>query len=541
MPRARRLRTGRIRILGCSVLMRFKLPRVSLVTGWRAFRVLVMMGFILLAGRHWHSYYGFTSFLQIDRQVAAKILPALRDGPIHIHPHEGSYDGCYYAQIATSPGLKDPALRLAIDDAGYRARRILLGAAAWVLGGGEPVRIAHVYAWLNVVLWFVLALLLWRVFPVTDWRATLAWVLMLASAGVLFSIRFALTDLAALVLTAAAILLVESRRYVSAAALVGLSGLARETGILGAAVFMAKRPATGGAVLRLTGRLALCVLPLVVWLLYVRLALGGTSVGQRNLAWPLAGWVGRWLELAQAADGNVSPRLYLESFLEHIALSVQAAYLLLRSKKNDPWWWTGASYVLLLICMGHAVWGGYPNAASRVLLPMTLVFNVLVVRHRAALGWLLAGNLSVFAGYQSLEAPPDRAHELPAHNTWGSWQMLENDDRWAVAEWNLKHRWAWCPGAGGLTISVWPHGPRQLQLEMKGITPRELQVTHLGREIWRGEIGTRPQWITLPELQPVNGKISLELHSDAPPVKEGDWIHDRQLSFACFGVRTLEP
>jgi len=522
--------------------VRLKLPALSPPARWRTVRVLVMLGFILLIGRHWHSFYGFTSFLQIDRLVAAEIIPALRGGPIYIHPGEGSYDGCYYVQIATSPGLKDPALRTAIDDAGYRARRILLGAVAWVLGGGDPAWIAHAYAWLNVGLWFVLAAVLWRMFPVADWRATLAWALMLASAGVLFSVRFALTDLAALVLTVAALLLVEGRRHGSAAVLVGLSGLARETGILGAAALLADRPATGGAVLRLAGRLVLCVLPLVLWLLYVRHALGGTSTGQRNLAWPLVGWVGRWQELAQAADENLSPRVYLQSFLEHIALSVQAAYLLLRPKRNDPWWWTGASYVLLLVCMGPAVWGGYPNAASRVLLPLTLVFNVLVVRRRATLGWLLAGNLSVFAGYHSLEVTPDRAHELPSHSTWRNWQLLESDDRWAVAEWNSKHRWAWCAGAGGLTISVWPHaGPRQLQLELKGITPRELRVLHLGREVWRGEIGTRPQWITLPELPSVDGKISLELRSDSPPVKEGNWIYDRQLSFACFGVRTLEP
>ncbi|MEY2931126.1 MAG: hypothetical protein RL033_1875, partial [Pseudomonadota bacterium] len=473
--------------------VRLKLPALSPLAGWRLARLLVVAGFMLLVGRHWHTFYGFTSFLQIDPLVAADMVPALRDGPVYVHPREGSYDGCYYVQIATSPGLGDPALRTAIDDANYRARRILLGATAWVLGGGEPVRTAHVYAWLNVVLWFGLAVLLWRVFPVANWRATLAWALLLASAGVLFSVRYALTDLAALILTVAAILLVEQRRFGPAAALVGVSGLARETGILGAAIFLADRPANTGAALKLAGRLVLGVLPLVLWLLYVRHAFGGTSAGQRNLAWPLAGWVGRWQELAQTADGNVSPRVYLESFLEHIALSVQAAYLVIRRDKNDPWWWTGASYVLLLICMGHAVWGGYPNAASRVLLPLTLVFNVLVVRRRAALGWLLAGNLSVFAGFQSLEVPPDRAHELPSENTWGSWQMLENDGRWAVAEWNSRRRWAWCAGAGGLTVSVWPStGPRRLQLEMKGITPRELRVMHHGREIWRGEIDTRP-------------------------------------------------
>lgn len=536
------MRQGRARFVVRALAQRFKLPRVSPAAGGRLLRLLVLLGFIMLVGRHWHTYYGFTSFLQIDRIVEANMVPALRGGPIYIYPDEGSYDGCYYVQIATSPGLHDPALRTAIDDASYRARRILLGAVAWVLGGGEPVRTAHVYAWLNVGLWFVLAAWLWKVFPVADWRATLAWTLLLASAGVLFSVRFALTDLVALVLTAGAILLVERNRPGPAAALIGLTGLARETGILGAALFMADRPATVGAGVKLTGRLLLCALPLAAWLFYVRSALGGTSAGIGNLGWPLAGWLGRWRELALGEYVTANPRVYLESLLEHFALSVQAAYLLLRPKKDSPWWWTGIAYVLLLICMGHAVWGGYPNAASRVLLPLTLAFNVLVVRHRAALGWLLAGNLSVFAGYRCLEVADSHIRDLPAHNTWNSWQRLEIDDRWAITEWNWNRRWAWCAHTGGLTISAWRHeGPRRLQLEMKGITPRELRISYQGREIWRGELATRLQWITLPELQPVNGSIQLELHTDSPPFKEGNGPYDRELSFACFGVRALEP
>ena len=106
-----------------------------------------------------------------------------------------------------------------------RNARILLPALAWLLGGGAPADVAHAYAALNVALRFVLATLLWRIFPIGVPQATAAWTLVLFGAGVLFSVRFALSDLAALVLTAAAGLAVERNHHVLAAGFLGLAGL----------------------------------------------------------------------------------------------------------------------------------------------------------------------------------------------------------------------------------------------------------------------------------------------------------------------------
>jgi hypothetical protein len=53
---------------------------------------------------------------------------------------------------------------------------------------------------------------------------------------------------------------------------------------------------------------------------------------------------------------------------------------------------------VMMLCLGTAVWEGFPGAATRVLLPLNLAFNLLAHRVRAGLGWLLAGNLTVFAG-----------------------------------------------------------------------------------------------------------------------------------------------
>lgn len=501
----------------------------------------MLLGFAVLTGRYWHPYHGFTQFLQMDAEVTARIMPALREAPVYVHTDPGSYDGAYYAQIATNPALDDPALKTAIDNAGYRARRILLSAVAWALGGGEPITAVRAYAVLNLVLWFALAAVLWPLFPVDAWRGNVAWTAMLFGAGVLFSVRLALTDLTALLLTASAGLLLARARPGAAGGLIGLAALTRETAVLGLAMFwdnlrdILARP--GRTALVLIGAL----LPLGLWLLYVRHTLGGSSLGESNLTWPLAGWWARWPELVQGWDTAGNPSLVIESGLEHVALTVQALYLVWRPKWDCRWWRLGATSLALLVILGHAVWEGFPNAATRVLLPLTLAFNVRAVRDRARFGWLLLGNLSVIAGVHTFWQPPGSPHELPAHRTWETRTLLETDDRWSVAEWNRKHRWAWCAGEGGLSFRMWPHRSQaRLELEVRGLTPRDLEVWHEGRVVWRGRIGDRPEWISLPELPAINGRLQLELRSPMPPTAEGADNTARSISFACFGARLVE-
>ena len=87
----------------------------------------------------------------------------------------------------------------------YRARRILGSALAWLIAGGNPAHIANVYSGLNIAVWLVLAVLLWRLLPVNDARSWVAWAGVMFSAGALHSVRLALTDLLAATLTAGAL------------------------------------------------------------------------------------------------------------------------------------------------------------------------------------------------------------------------------------------------------------------------------------------------------------------------------------------------
>jgi len=57
----------------------------------------------------------------------------------------------------------------------------------------------------------------------------------------------------------------------------------------------------------------------------------------------------------------------------------------------------GASYAVLMIFLGDAVWESYPSAAARVLLPMTVAFNILVPRGKWWPILLVVGNLGVLA------------------------------------------------------------------------------------------------------------------------------------------------
>ena len=567
---------------------------------WAITRIAAIAAFVYLIAQQWHPYYGFTSFLQIDARMAQTAVPAVHSDRIFIHPDPGSYDGGAYAQIATNPGLTDPALRPAIDDLGYRARRILLSAIAWTLGGGDPVAAMQVYAWLNIAFWFGLAALLWRVFPVADWRGTVAWAGVLFGAGVLFSVRLALTDLAALLLIAGAVVLIERGRATLGAALLGLAGLARETAVLGAVALLpgGRRRTTddgrrtsegeyqmadGGHRTAIEGsfrfvpssaqgapgaghpaaspsgriadaaifalprsvrfllRVALVVAPLAAWLLYVHQVVGSSSAGQRNLGWPLVGWWQRWVEIGSNRESLGNPRLLWESALEHMALTVQLLYLVSRPRRECPWWRLGAAYAVLCVCLGGAVWGGFPNATSRVLLPLTLAFNVRAVRDRAWWGWFLLGNLSLLAGLHTLQDPVGRPHELPAGSSWTSRHVLTTDARWSVAEWNSKWRWAWCTGDGGITLRTWPERERAVvEVQLRGITPRTIEVRHAGTVVWRGPIGDRPQWIILPELAFTGGRLDLELHTDTPATGEGENNTVRSISFACFGARLAD-
>lgn len=460
------------------------------------------------------------------------------------------YDAQWYAQIAMHPRLGDPALQAAVDRLPYRARRILFEWTAWALGGGDPERAMNAYAWQGVACWFLLAALLLRWFPPVSWGNWFRWAAVLLSFGLVFSVRRALLDGPSLLLTASAMALLECGRPWACALLLGAGGLGKDTSILAGSALVAPPARTRGAWAAWLGRMALVALPLASWALCLRMWLGqGRDVGMNNFAGPL---VGLWQKIEAtasglAADGWAFPSKSALDALVLGGLIAQLLFFAMRIRWREPWWRVGASFSVLMLFLGQAVWEGYPSAAARVLLPMTLAFNILVPRGRWWALLLLAGNLGV-AGSADLLKPPNRIQEGfvvdgPRELRLNPADGLEvgavfDGASWWPPEGHGGDFWRWSRADGTVTI----RNPRpfpvvaDVTFGMATAVPRVAAVT-VGRSVaWRGAltvgIDNRASIRGL-VLEP--GDTRLEFRSDSPPVPAGP--NDRRM--LTFSVRDL--
>jgi hypothetical protein len=195
-----------------------------------------------------------------------------------------------------------------------------------------------------------------------------------------------------------------------------------------------------------------------------------------------------------------------------------------------------------MLYLGTAVWEDFPGAALRVLLPLTLAFNVVVYRTRAALAWLLIGNLTVFAGLVALRDVPADSRELAAFHTSGTAGLAHLGEGWSGREETRRHRWSWCSGRGTLTLTAWPRtsAPVQLAFSLRAITPRIVVIRQDGREVARFSVGTTLSPHTVP-LRIEQGRATIEFSSDAPPLREGPHPDARALSFALYDLRLTLP
>jgi hypothetical protein len=505
----------------------------------RAAGVIAVLAFLGLVARFWHPVYGFTAFLQLDSSNDGTKIAAFRTIPVYVYRDTGGYDGLYYAQIAYHPSLAAAELRPAVDGLAYRARRILAPALAWMLALGNPAWIVHVYSLLNVAAWLVLAALLWRLLPVRDAHGWLAWAGVLFSAGALCSVRYALSDLVALTLLAGAMLLLERGRRGGALGALAAAGLARETS-LAALTGFGERPWLSR---RNAIRALIAVAPLAAWVSYVRWRIGYAGTGARNFAWPITAWIEKWLATIAALRTEGDLILVWTTLLAMLSLTVQAAFFLTRLRSEDRWWRVGAAYVVLLLCLGTAVWEGFPGAATRVLLPLTLAFNVLAHRNRAPVGWLIAGNLAVAAGLLALKDVAHDPAELAAVRGRGTACIAALREGWYGTERGSSHVWAWSGGRGTVALEAWPKGAEapRLEFSMRSLVPRIVILRQAGREIWRGNVGvdlTPRQSVPVPLA---GGQTLIEFATETSGVPEGPNADARLLAFAIYDARLALP
>jgi hypothetical protein len=504
-------------------------PRAS--RGVRLTGSVAVAIFLGMVARFWHPVFGFTAFLQLDAASDAIKIPALRAVPVYVYRNTGPYDGLYYAQIAYDPLLRSAELAPAIDNLPYRARRILPAALAWLAAGGRPAGIVHAYAAINLAAWLLLAVLLWRLLPVTDAPSAAGWIGVLFSAGALTSVRFALTDLVALTVLAGALLAAERKRGGLALGLLAAAGLARETSLL-ALPAICTRPWLSRANLR---RAVLAVAPLAAWLHYVRGRAGAGDPGWANFTWPLAGWWDKWRAGFAAVRHLPDPLLAWTTLLATAGLTVQAAYFLVRPRRSERAWRLGAAYVALLAMLGAPVWADFPGAVFRAVLPLTLAFNLLAVRRRASWGWLLAGNLGVCAGLLALDRVPFDNGEIAAFRADGTAGLVREGPGWYGAEHDGHRLWAWSAGRSALEFETWPHGSRTLDLEfsLRSLAPRLVTIRQQGREIWHGAVGAQrtPARIAVAVQA---GRAEIDFSTPAPGTAESADPGARTLAFALY-------
>jgi hypothetical protein len=348
-------------------------------------------------------------------------------------------------------------------------------------------------------------------------------------------VRLALTDLPMALLLAAACFAAESARPKSAAALLAAAALARETALLGAAGLLTRPWISLRHVL-----LGIFVAaPLFAWLAYIRWRIGPADAGWANLSLPVSGLI------EKTATALTDLTLLEDSLLAWttlgavVGIAVQAAFFAARWRQfAESWWRVGAAYAALMLTLGTAVWEGYPGAFTRVLLPLTLAFNVLAHRTRAALAWLILGNLGIAAGFLVLRDFPVNTRELSAGRSGGVATVVHTGDGWFGAERTAKHLWSWSSGRSQLVIETWAEAPvvARLDFSLRTLAPRNVIIRQGDRELWRGPVGekTAPHSISL-RLAP--GRTNLEFYSETPPTSESPHPDARALAFALYDLR----
>lgn len=494
----------------------------------RAAYILTVALFFWLVSAFYLPGKGFTAFLSFGDQVSAGYLPSLSRADVYIEEDSHGYDAQHYAQIAMQPDVRDPALTTAVDNVSYRARRILFSGTAWALGFGDPMRTVHVFAVQNIVCWLGLAILLLRWFPAKSWENYLRWVGLMFSYGMWFSVRGALVDGPSLLLIAGGVALVEARRPWIAAIVLGISGLAKETNILAGGIIATPATNSRRGWMGVAGRSALVLLPLAVWTCLLWRWFGDSGgTGLRNFAGPLLGYFEKWRSISEQMNAEYFAKSVYSSLLWMIAATVQFLFLIIRPQLGNLWWRVGASFAVLFVFLGDAVWEGDPGAAARVLLPMALAFNILVPRGRGWLPVLLLGNLTIFSTPENMRLPGSvsyevhGARELKAEPRTKEQVEVRFIAGWYKAERSRGEYWRWSNGQAELRLYN-PHAyplTAEISWGLKSIVPREVTVQAGEQVLWKGHVTRETTQVRLKSVQLPPGETTWLVGSDREAIR----------------------
>ncbi|MEO8483116.1 MAG: glycosyltransferase 87 family protein [Acidobacteriota bacterium] len=335
--------------------------------------------------------FGFTSVLQFNRRGADTRIERLRDVPIDVQPGAG-YDGQYYAQLAVDPLLRDSSIDAALDSPPFRARRILFSWTAWLMGLGRPSWVVQAYSVQNALFWIAFAVWLrWRL-PGDTVEDLFVWTACLFTPGMLDSTRLALIDGPSACVLAVGVEAIERGRLWAGSIVLGVAGLARETNLLAGVALWPKRFSVR-AIAAAAGAALLVILPTLIWFDYLRSIYRSTVTQSLDqLSMPFVAYQDasdRLYRVARRA-GFVSPRAL--PWLAFVGTSAQALYVLAIHRWRSAWWRVGVAFICLMMVIRPEIWLG---AYLRVLLPLTLAFNLSLPRDRSFWPVFVLGNLGL--------------------------------------------------------------------------------------------------------------------------------------------------
>lgn len=495
--------------------------------------------FLWAVSRFYQPDTGFSSLILIGDAIGDREVTALKQVPHYVYDHSAGYDGAYYVQIALYPTLDNPELATSIDNLPYRAKRILFCWAAWALGLGQPAWIVQAHALINVICWLALAWVLLRWFPPTSWENFLRWFAVMFSHGLCMSVRDSLVDGPSLLLVALAMRWVEEGRRGAGLATIALAGLGKETSLLavaGVADFNWRAPRTWW---RPAMAVVVVALPLFAWIGYIRWKFGPTGdAGFNNFTLPLAGLAEKWAEVFASLETRSDSTLRWATLATILALTVQWFFFAMRWRPGEAWWRLGAVYAGMMMFLSTPVWEGLPGASTRVLLPMTLAFNVFVPRGWKWLPLLLAGNLTVMSAYREFSPPAREFYRITGERAVVPATRIELGQGWYAPEDNGSDAWRWSmqkselrfknDAAGPLNVVV--HGRVAARVETN------LHISVGEAMLWSGPIGAKQSTFQFGFVAP-EGTSTIRFLSDAEG--RGVGTDPRKMAFNIFDLEVV--
>lgn len=497
-----------------------------------------------------HLNFGYTPLPKFGTQFHERSLIEIKTGRVYIQEGPG-YDGQTYAQLALRPSANGEDIENALDNYVYRARRILFSWTAWCLGLGNPEWTLQAYGWQNGLFWLLTGLLLLKWLPPNHWQNTLRFLASFFTAGIVYSFNSALLDGPSLFLIALAAYLIESRRSWLGTGVLSLAGLGKETNLL--AVFGLWKPDSpiGKQVFPFALKAGLAATPLFLWFAYIYLNASdyhrSLAAGSGNFHLPLVGFFTSALEILKKGGETGFPASVYAQFIALGSLLAQGLYLAVRPKTNSVWWRIGISYTILMAFLGPAVWEGL-IAAPRVLLPMTIAFNILFSRRAWLLPLLIFANSLTLIGLSSLKPQPipERVEftiqsPLAFEPETNKYSDIQFTDGWYIAEGQSKKYWRWSNGDSYIEFDL--PGDKKvnaiLEFQPRTIGPREIAIEVNSLQVWRmqsgGGYGDRQ---SVPFV--INpGKNVLRIFSPQPPERFGQDPRDLSFSFGNYELHLI--